>query len=552
MTLDVRSASPEELAAEVERLAHVEHELAEYREEVEQQHAALIETQQALERSRDRYAELYDFAPIPYVLLDGFGVIHMVSLVGTRLLEKPRSQVVGLALLYLVVPEDRPLFLEHMRRCRVGGEVRTELRLTRPRGPVHVELYSTTARALGEEGILHPTLLRDLTHLHEAEHARQQAEEERRAAELREQAARAASASKDRFLAALSHELRTPLTPVLVAASALPDLESLPERVRDLLAVVRRNVTAQVRIVDDLLDLARIEHQKLRLVLEPVDVHALLADVLAGLAEQARAASIDLQLARGATNALVQGDRTRLGQVFANLLDNAMRFTPSGGSIRLATLDSGPDELRILVRDDGPGIDPALLERIFRPFEQGSAGAGGLGMGLPICRGIVERHGGRIHAESDPEQGGATFVVHLPAHTARLPSPSAPEAQDGARAGRRILLVEDHEETAHTLALLLRSSGHVVRVAASVADALAAADAPFDVLVSDIGLPDGTGCELLGELRRRKGDVRAIALSGYGFDHDVEQAHAAGFHRHLTKPVTLAQLLADIEVVAAG
>jgi CheY-like chemotaxis protein/anti-sigma regulatory factor (Ser/Thr protein kinase) len=382
------------------------------------------------------------------------------------------------------------------------------------------------------------------------ESARRQAEEQRSMAELREQAARAASASKDRFLAALSHELRTPLTPVLVAASALPDMETLPERVRDRLALVRRNGAAQVRIVDDLLDLARIENNKLRLVLEPLDIHALLVDVVAGLEEQARMSVVRLELVEGASTACVSGDRIRLWQVSANLLDNALRYSSRGGTIRIATLQTGPGELRILVRDEGPGIDPDQLERIFRPFEQGGANAGGLGMGLPICRGIIASHGGRIHAESDPAQGGATFVVHLPIRAERPREAPREEGIDPARAGREILLVEDHGETARALAMLLRSSGHVVRVASTVADALAAAEEPFDVLVSDLGLPDGNGCELLGELRRRKGAVRAIALTGYGFDHDVAEAHAAGFDRHLTKPVTLAQLLENIDAVA--
>jgi CheY-like chemotaxis protein len=233
----------------------------------------------------------------------------------------------------------------------------------------------------------------------------------------------------------------------------------------------------------------------------------------------------------------VRGDATRLRQVVWNLLSNAIDHTPSGGEIRLRSRNLADGSLVIEVSDSGEGIDPADLGRIFSPFEQsagGMRGGGGLGLGLSICRGIVDAHGGRISAYSDGLGKGTTLVVELPtvaaAKTRRATRPRGP-SRNGQ--GRKILVVEDNMDNATALAELLQVHGYAVSVAGSVQDALNRAHEGFDVVVSDIGLPDGTGRDLIRALGRER-PVKGIALSGYGADADVQRNAEAGFTRHLT------------------
>jgi two-component system CheB/CheR fusion protein len=247
----------------------------------------------------------------------------------------------------------------------------------------------------------------------------------------------------------------------------------------------------------------------------------------------------------------VQADAARLQQVFWNLLRNAIKFSPPGGRIQVrGHLGSGSEQPRLLsisVSDQGQGIDPAMLPRLFRAFEQGQrAGSfGGLGLGLAISKGIIELHGGSISAASDGVGKGSTFTLTLPLEAASLsPQVQAPSLQGHAHesepaAALRILLVEDHPDTARIMARLLKAEGHHVTRAASVSSALAAADSgEFDVLMSDLGLPDGSGYDLMEQLVQRGRKIPAIAVSGYGRAEDIERSLAAGFCQHLTKPVS--------------
>jgi PAS domain S-box-containing protein len=377
---------------------------------------------------------------------------------------------------------------------------------------------------------------------------RRRAEQEARAAR---EAAEVASQAKDAFIAALSHELRTPLTPVLMAVSALRDDPRLPDDLRDALGKVHRNVALEVRLIDDLLDLTGLARGKLELAVAPVDIHAVLREAAEICRSDVSGRGLALRLDLGAARPTVPGDAARLRQVFWNLLKNAAKFTAGGGTIIVATEDRPDGRLRVRVTDTGAGIAPEDLERIFNAFEQtADRPAGGLGLGLAIARAVVAAHGGTIAARSEGPGQGATFVIDLPGATASdAPAPSA-DARDGhAPRPLRILLVDDHADTLATTAMVLRLNGHDVTTADSVRAALAAAEAAsFDLFISDLGLPDGTGHDLAERLR----PLRGIALSGYGMERDIERGRRAGFRAHLTKPVDIDTLEACIRQVAGA
>jgi hypothetical protein len=374
----------------------------------------------------------------------------------------------------------------------------------------------------------------------------------------REEAERA-SRAKDEFLAALSHELRTPLTPVLVMAQMLEDDPTLGAEARHDVGVIRRNVELETRLIDDLLDLTRVSRGKLTLNADRVDLHAILRDAMRTCSDDVAAQKrLDVRLEAGAAHHHVRGDAARLSQIFWNLIKNAVKFTPAGGSIVLRTANpAGADEVEVAVSDTGVGIEADVLPLVFNAFEQGGAAVtrkfGGLGLGLAISKALAELHGGRIEAQSDGPGSGATFTLTLPAVATRpadgveAATRAAVEAARGrasaadpsaAARGRRILLVEDHEQTAKALRRLLSTLGYVVEWRASVADALdAAGSLPFDLVLSDIGLPDGSGLELMRELRERH-RLSGIALSGYGMEQDLASSAAAGFLEHLVKPIS--------------
>jgi signal transduction histidine kinase/ActR/RegA family two-component response regulator len=371
--------------------------------------------------------------------------------------------------------------------------------------------------------------------------------------------AEAANQIKDRFMATLSHELRTPLTPVLAVLSRLEARsEPVPPAVLDGLAMIRRNVELEARLIDDLLDLTRISQGKLELRRGPTDLRQVLAHALEASARPGAAGpQVATELADG--DLRVWADAPRLTQVFWNLLSNARKFTPAEGIIRVrAWRDSG--EMVVEIADNGPGIEPELLPRIFDAFQQGQRAItrrfGGLGLGLAISERIVELHGGRISAASEGRGRGATFTVRLPAGAVPAPYHPAEKPRTAPAPARplHILLVEDHADTAEAMADLLRVTGREVTVAGSMAEGLSAVrdrrqDGRIDLVLSDIGLPDGSGLELMAELSRRYG-LPGIALTGYGMDEDVARSRAAGFACHLTKPVSLEQLEIAIRQVA--
>ena len=369
------------------------------------------------------------------------------------------------------------------------------------------------------------------------------------------EAAEEANEAKDRFLATLSHELRTPLTPVLAVTSGLEQDGRLPDDVRSSLAMVRRNVELEARLIDDLLDLTRITRGKLELHREMADVREILDHALQTVAAELEAKRLRLSAELADVDHRLWADAPRLTQVFWNLLHNAVKFTPAGGAVSVRSRRE-EGAVAVDVSDSGIGIDPGVLPRIFDAFEQADRRItrqfGGLGLGLAVSRAIVELHGGTLSAVSGGRGRGATFTVRLPVASGlppAAPAPEDPQSKVRSPGSLHILLVEDHADTAEAMAELLRGFGHRVTVAGSVAEGLAAAGPGIDLVLSDLGLPDGSGLDLMRELKARHG-LRGIALSGYGMEEDVRQSREAGFAKHMTKPVNIQALETAIRQVA--
>jgi signal transduction histidine kinase len=409
-------------------------------------------------------------------------------------------------------------------------------------------------RALSRQVMTQLELRRLLAAKAAALEAEQKADEEVRAALS---LANSAAKAKDYFLAMLSHELRTPLAPAMMTASAMATDESLAEHIREDAQLIARNLELEMRLIDDLLDVTRIVAGKLRLRLERLDVHALINNCIAVCRADPSARDIAIELDLRAENHEVTADAAKLQQVLWNLLKNAIKFTPAPGKITVSTSsDSAGDlagdcggNLRITVADTGIGIDPEMLPRLFTPFEQGSAFVteqfGGLGLGLTICKGIVAAHGGKISAVSAGKDRGTAVTVELA--SAQMPAqvPAAFPSQElceGPRSQLSILLVEDHEDTRRAMKRLLGRLNHRVITANCVNEALHAAKAEtFDLVISDLGLPDGTGLDLMRKLLEDQ-PIPGIALTGYAMEADIEDAFAAGFARHLTKPINFSDL----------
>jgi PAS domain S-box-containing protein len=396
------------------------------------------------------------------------------------------------------------------------------------------------------------------------------------------EAAEAANRSKDQFLAVLSHELRTPLTPVLMAVQAMQE-DGVPEELRGMLAMIRRNVELEARLIDDLLDLTRIAKGKLQLHLEMIDAHDLITSALEICKGEIEHKGLVVSVELTARRHVVYADSARLQQVFWNLINNAVKFTPAGGAL---TIRSHDEEERLVaeVSDSGIGIDADTLPRIFDAFEQGEGTItrrfGGLGLGLAICRALMRMHWGQIHASSAGKGKGATFTIklagHAPATVVRgapvvtaaktaqprvkagaVPAPVAATAAAPDRTPCRVLMVDDHEDTRAAMKKLLERSGYHVTTADSVQGAIAGAagELPIDILISDIGLPDGSGLEIMRHFRHRGGGgqpVRGIALSGFGMEEDIRRSREAGFEHHLTKPVTFDRLRAALKQIEAA
>ncbi len=390
--------------------------------------------------------------------------------------------------------------------------------------------FSATQLSLAEELALRVALALENASLYSAAHrAREEAE--------------AANKAKDRFLAVLSHELRTPLTPVITSIVNLEADENLSNETRQTLLVMRRNVELEARLIDDLLDLTRVGSGKVSLCWETVNIHCLLKNALEICRPDIEAKELSLETDLDQNEIFVAGDPARLQQMFWNIIRNATKFT-NQGTIQVST--SIKDNMfHVEVSDTGMGIEPELLDRIFMPFEQGESGLfGGLGLGLTITKALVDLHNGHIQVKSNGKDQGSTFILEFPIADAPvaslLTSPTTPATDEVTPL--RILIVEDHVDTNEALRLLLTMRGYDVLTALNVKSALALAETNvIDVLISDLGLPDGNAGQTMDIVESRYAAI-GIALSGYGMEEDKERSRKFGFSYHLVKPVDVTRL----------
>jgi signal transduction histidine kinase len=429
---------------------------------------------------------------------------------------------------------------ERLRETKEGDVIETEYTFEKD-GSKSYWLFRDTvfSRCEDKEPECILGLAQDITELKRTEKAKHRAE--------------GANKAKDAFIATLSHELRTPLTPVLLAASSLEQDKLLHPELHPKISLIRRSAELEARLIDDLLDITKIARGKLSINPEMVNVHTLLDRAIEVVDEDLQDKRIVLEVDKAALQATAQADPTRLQQVFWNLIKNAVKFTSPGGKVRISTSNPAPSVLLVEVVDTGTGIAPEMLEKIFLPFEQGAAADshrfGGLGLGLAISKAIVNLHGGSIFARSAGENKGATFAVELPVslRVAKVASQMSRDLEKIAGRHLHILLVEDNEATRDILASLLSREGHEVETASNCDDARKlvldeASTDKFEVLISDLGLPDGSGLTLVEELKAELPEMRAIALSGYGTDEDVQKSLQAGFNAHLTKPIAIEEL----------
>ena len=368
---------------------------------------------------------------------------------------------------------------------------------------------------------------------------------------------RAANRQKDQFLAMLAHELRNPLAPITTAAQLLQRGQMDAPGIQRASDIIARQAQHMTSLVNDLLDVSRVTRGLVTIAKEALEMR----DVVREAVEQVRplmdARHHALHCEIASSPLRVEGDRTRLIQVVSNILNNAAKYTAPGGSILLSTrLEAGC--VRIGVRDNGQGIDPPILPYIFDLFIQAERtpdrSQGGLGLGLALVKSLAVLHGGRVEAHSEGLGKGSEFVVYLPC-LAEEPAASAPrpDAQSRGARGLKVLVVDDNVDAAQMLATLLEMNGYEVDVAYDGEGALASAvQAPPDVALLDIGLPDIDGHELARRLRAMPETTQAVlvALTGYGQAEDRQRAHSAGFDHHMAKPADLAKLLELLAGVA--
>jgi PAS domain S-box-containing protein len=466
------------------------------------------------------------------------GAILEANAAAVRTYGYPRDELLGLRIGDLRAPDTRQETALQMAEADATGIVfeTAHLRKDGTRFPVEV---SSEGALLGGERVL-VSVVRDITERKRAEAALRESDER-----------------KSEFLAVLSHELRNPLAPILNGLEAMRRADLSPAtaaRVRD---IVERQARHLVRLVDDLLDVTRIARGKIELQRTVLDLRELARRVADDHRSVFERAGVALHVELPAAPAWVDADPTRIAQALGNLLLNAAKFTPAGGATRVS-LDAGAAAVELRVRDDGAGIAPELLPRLFEPFAQGdrtlARTGGGLGLGLALVKGLVEQHGGKVSARSEGCGRGAELTISLPPS----PPPATPAA--GAARARRgasalVLLVEDNPDAAESLAEVLRLDGHRVEIAADGRSGVELARRLVpDVILCDVGLPDLFGYDVARALRAEPAlaGTLLVAVSGYAQRQDRERAREAGFDVHLPKPPPLDALSALIAQRTGG
>ena len=546
----LRATPPAGKSPTVRNLRSAMAELHVYEAELEIQNEELLDSRAQIEESQKKYFRHFDLAPVGLIRLDHAGLILEANMLGAQMLDVNRALLHSASRPFLahVAPDSVTVFEQHLESARSSGKMEMcELSLRRGTGhETFVRMQSVTSGGEKDRPDFYITLT-DFTEHYELE----------RKLELQKILAEAAVASKELFFATLSHELRTPLTPL---GALLEDLAADEQRSAEDLAafaIMRRNLDLETHLIDDLLDVTRITSGKLELRRDTFDVHLCLQQAIAICRTEIDGKGLQLTFEPAAARHFVDGDASRLQQVFWNLIKNAVKFTPWGGRISIETRCDEAYHLTVEVRDTGIGIDSWPLGHIFDPFFQVGLSrkqrGAGLGLGLAICKAITEAHGGTLTAASAGLGQGATFRIEL-ATVAEPHLETRARASDAAPSARRedlrLLLVEDHDDTREVLARLLSRRGYDVEAARNALEARSLAGGmTFDLLVSDIALPDATGCELLAELNAKYG-LRGIAMSGFGSDADLAQSKQAGFLEHLVKPIDAKVLDAAIQRVA--
>jgi PAS domain S-box-containing protein len=496
-----------------------------------------ISDRRKAEEAVQRLAAIVESSEDAIISKDLNGTIMSWNQGAERIFGYRAEEAIGKPIMMLIPSDRQDEEREILRRIRQGQKVDHYETVRQCKDGSQIDVSLTISPLKDKEGIIigASKIARNITERkrteRELEHAKEVAE--------------AASRAKDTFLAVLSHELRTPLTPVLMTAAVRERDPDLTQAIQAEMAMIRRNVELETKLIDDLLDLSRITSGKLTLQMELLDLNTAVNQVCDICRSQIQEKGIELSFDLDTGIGAVDVDASRFQQVLWNVLKNAAKFTPEGGSIHVCTARED-GRVQVQIRDSGVGIAPELLAKIFDAFEQGDAQVtrkfGGLGLGLAISKALVELHGGSIRVESPGVGEGCTVTIELPAASA--PTNSVVERGSVRPADQllRLLIVEDHADTALLLKRLLEGSGFAVETAGSVAEALKVADrAHFDVLVSDLGLPDGTGCELMRQMRERH-PLKGIAMSGYGMEEDVRRSREAGFSVHLVKPVDISSL----------
>lgn len=503
-----------------------------------------IAVERALRETETHFRLLVDaLKDYAVITLDQEGRIHTWNAASERIFGYFAHEVVGESAEIFYGPEDREthVFPEELAGARVDGSHGEDRWLWRKDGRSFFASGVTTA-IRGEKGDLigFSKIVRDVTEEHMAADALRVAKDQ----------AETANRAKDHFLAVLSHELRTPLTPIVAAVRLLEMRDTLPPDVQPTLDLIRSNVELEARLIDDLLDLTSIARGKLSLSFSNVVLETLMTSALDMSESDLLGKNLTLSTTLDARSTMVFGDGARLQQIVWNLMKNAVKFTPAGGQITVRTWNPDASTIAVSVTDSGIGISEEALPRIFSAFEQAddsiTRAFGGLGLGLAIASTLAQKHGGTLTAQSEGRDKGARFTLTLP--VVKTPAvdeavPSAAEGAPGAVRSLKVLLVEDNEFTSSAMAQVLEVLGHQVGLASNVAEALALAGAePFDLLVSDIGLPDGSGLDVARAWTRLQPGKPSVAITGYGMDEDIRRCREAGFLNHLTKPVNFARL----------
>jgi PAS domain S-box-containing protein len=512
-----------------------------------------------LEAERERYADLFERAPDAYVVSDRFGVIRDANTAAVQLFCLETRFLRGKPISAFVDANDvRPM--NEMLDLLERGTIRTlELEL-RPRGggEIHVLAHvSLTARGQRLLWIFRaapkPLKLPEGGNTRELARALRDKDEllarERRTREELERANRA----KDRFIAILSHDLRAPLNAIL-GWTQLLRREVLDQAARSrAFETIERNARTQANLIEELLDISRMAADRIQLALAPVDVGAVARRVVEGATPRAAENGIELTYTVE-SDLVVIGDRERLEQVLMNLLSNALKYTPSGGRVYVEAKEHA-GYVRLCVRDTGKGIGPDLIGHVFEMYMQErnyASARNGLGLGLYIVKQLVELQDGNVSVESEGEGRGATFTVTLPLRE-ELVAPPSEQAVESERSLRdlRVLVVDDEEDSRELMATILRRAGADVACAAGSRAALELFGRwTPDVVVSDLAMPGGDGCELVSAIRARDATVAALAVSGFTREPDTSRALASGFDVHVGKPVDSAELVEAVHEAA--